>query len=114
MEAEVYSVERYEELHNSSKKRLNSIAYYPKLYYEDAYKVLHEHSPFVKILITAAPEEITEKLLQQLKIGGWMVVPVGVRSGQKMIIIRRTGNDTFEESIHGDFIFVPMEKGTEK
>lgn len=114
MGAEVYSVERYEELHNSSKKRLNSLGYYPKLFYGDGYEGLPEHSPFDKILITAAPEEIPEKLLQQLKIGGWMVVPVGVRSGQKMTIIRRTGNDTFEESIHGDFIFVPMEKGTEK
>ena len=43
-----------------------------------------------------------------------MVVPVGDRRVQKMTIIRRTGEDTFEESLHGDFIFVPMEKGTEK
>ena len=43
-----------------------------------------------------------------------MVVPVGDRKGQKMTIIKRTGENSFDESIHGDFIFVPMEKGTEK
>ena len=114
MGAEVYSIERYEELHNSSKKKLNSLGYYPNLFYGDGYEGLPNHAPFDKILITAAPKKVPEKLLQQLKIGGWMVVPVGGRVAQKMTIIRRTGEDRFEESIHGDFIFVPMEKGTEK
>jgi protein-L-isoaspartate(D-aspartate) O-methyltransferase len=114
MGAEVYSIERYEELHNSSKKTLNSLGYYPNLFYGDGFEGLPKLAPFDKILITAAPEKIPEKLLKQLKIGGWMVVPVGDRRVQKMTIIRRTGEDTFEESLHGDFIFVPMEKGTEK
>lgn len=114
MGAEVYSIERYMELHNKSKNTLNSLGYYPNLFYGDGYEGLPEYSPFDKIIITAAPEEIPEKLLQQLKIGGWMVVPVGERSVQKMTIIKRTGKDTYEESFHGDFIFVPMEKGTEK
>jgi len=114
MGAIVFSIERYEELHKTSKDILNSLGYYPNLFYGDGYEGLPEHEPFDKILITAAPEEIPENLLQQLKIGGWMVVPVGGRRGQKMTIIRRTGKDTFEASAHGDFIFVPMQKGTEK
>lgn len=52
--------------------------------------------------------------MYQLRIGGWMVVPVGGRSGQKMTIIKRTGEKSFKESLHGDFIFVPMQKGVEK
>ena len=114
MGAEVYSIERYEVLHNNSKKKLNSLGYYPNLYFGDGYEGLLEHAPFDKILITAAPEKIPEKLLQQLKIGGWMVVPVGDRRVQKMIVIIRSGKDKFVESSHGEFIFVPMEKGTEK
>ena len=114
MGADVYSIERYEELHISSKKKLNSLGYYPNLFYGDGYEGLPENAPFDKILITAAPEKIPEKLLQQLKIGGWMVVPVGGSRVQKMTIIRRTKENSFEESLHGDFIFVPMEKGTEK
>lgn len=114
MGAQVYSIERYEELHNSSKKTLNSLGYYPHLFYGDGFEGLPEFAPFDKILITAAPEKVPEKLLKQLKIGGWMIVPVGDRSVQKMTLIRRIDEDTFEESLHGDFIFVPMEKGTEK
>ena len=114
MGAEVYSIERFEELHNTAKEILNTLGYHPHLFFGDSYEGLPEHAPFDKILITAAPEQIPEKLLQQLEIGGWMVVPVGGRRGQKMTIIRRTGEDSFEESIHGDFIFVPMQKGTEK
>lgn len=114
MGAIVFSIERYEELHKTSKAILNSLGYYPNLFYGDGYEGLPEHAPFDKILITAAPEHVPEKLLQQLKIGGWMVVPVGGRRGQKMTIILRTGKDSYDESEHGDFIFVPMQKGTEK
>ncbi|HLW10753.1 MAG TPA: protein-L-isoaspartate(D-aspartate) O-methyltransferase, partial [Fermentimonas sp.] len=114
MGATVFSIERYEELHKTSKAILNSLGYYPNLFYGDGYEGLPEHAPFDKILITAAPEHVPEKLLQQLKIGGWMVVPVGGRRGQKMTIILRTGKDSYDESEHGDFIFVPMQKGTEK
>lgn len=114
MGAEVYSIERFEELYLSAKKTLNSLGYYPNLFYGDGYEGLPEDAPFDKILVTAAPEEIPKKLMHQLRIGGWMVVPVGGRQGQKMTIIRRIGEDSFEESEHGDFIFVPMQKGIEK
>ncbi len=114
MGAEVYSIERYYELYETAKEVLNSQGYFPSLFYGDGYEGLPEHAPFDKILITAAPPAIPEKLLEQLTIGGWMVAPVGGRLGQKMTIIRRTGKDSFEQSEHGDFIFVPMKKGTEK
>lgn len=114
MGAEVYSIERFEELYLSAKKILNSLDYYPHLFYGDGYEGLPDSAPFDKILVTAAPEEIPQKLIYQLRVGGWMVVPVGGRSGQKMTIIKRTGEDSFEESLHGDFIFVPMQKGIEK
>lgn len=114
MGADVYSIERFEELYLTAKKTLNSLGYYPHLFYGDGYEGLPDEAPFDKILVTAAPEEIPEKLMYQLCIGGWMVVPVGGRMGQKMTIIKRTGEDSFDESLHGDFIFVPMQKGIEK
>lgn len=114
MGAEVYSIERYEKLYLTAKETLNSQGYYPYLFYGDGFEGLPEHAPFDKILITAAPNEIPKKLMGQLAIGGWMVVPVGGRQGQKMTIIKRTGEDSFEKSEHGDFIFVPMQKGVEK
>ena len=114
MEAEVYSIERYYNLYESAKETLNKLGYYPNLFFGDGFEGLSEHAPFDKILITAAPEKIPEKLLQQLRIGGWMVAPVGGRAGQKMTVIRRISENEFKESEHGDFIFVPMQEGTVK
>ena len=113
MDAEVYSIERYQELHFQAKETLNKLGYYPRLFFGDGFEGLPQHAPFDKILVTAAPEKIPEKLLNQLKIGGWMVAPIGGRQGQKMTVIKRIGNDKFRESEHGDFIFVPMQEGTE-
>lgn len=114
MGAEVYSIERYKELHLQAKRALNSLGYQPNLFFGDGYEGLPDHAPFDKILITAAPEKVPEKLLKQLKIGGWMVLPLGGRQGQKMMIIKRDDENKFSESEHGDFIFVPMQTGTEE
>jgi len=113
MDAEVYSIERYQELHFQAKETLNKLGYYPRLFFGDGFEGLPQHAPFDKILVTAAPEKTPEKLLNQLKIGGWMVAPIGGRQGQRMTVIKRISNDKFRESEHGDFIFVPMQEGTE-
>lgn len=109
----VYSIERYHELYLLAKERLFRLGYTPQLFYGDGYQGLPDHVPFDKILITAAPEEIPEKLKEQLHIGGWMVLPLGGRQGQKMTIVKRTDEDRYSQTTHGDFIFVPMQKGTE-
>lgn len=114
MGAEVYSIERYRELYLTAKERLNSLGYTPQLFHGDGYEGLPEHAPFDKILITAAPVEIPEKLKEQLRIGGWMVLPLGGRQGQKMTMVKRTDEESYRTTTHGDFIFVPMQKGSEK
>jgi protein-L-isoaspartate(D-aspartate) O-methyltransferase len=114
MGADVYSIERYQGLYLTAKERLNRLGYYPRLFFGDGYEGLPEHAPFDKILITAAPEEIPERLKEQLRIGGWMVLPLGGRQGQKMTVVTRTGEEKYRKTTHGDFIFVPMQKGTEK
>lgn len=113
MEVEVYSIERYQELYLLAKERLRRLGYTPQLFFGDGYEGLPGLAPFDKILITAAPEEIPEKLKEQLRIGGWMVLPLGGRHGQKMTVVKRTGEDRYSRTTHGDFIFVPMQKGTE-
>ena len=110
----MYSIERYHLLYQTAKETLNKLGYYPNLYHGDGFEGLPEHAPFDKILLTAAPEEVPEKLLQQLKVGGWLVGPLGGRKGQKMTKIERVGEEKFRKTLHGDFIFVPMQEGTEK
>ena len=68
------------------------------------------YGPFDRILITAGAPEVPKELLNQLKIGGKMVVPVGNRN-QVMTLIERIDKDEYITSTHGNFIFVPLLKG---
>jgi len=109
--AKVYTIERQRELYLKSRTLLTELGYKPYFFYGDGYKGLPGFAPFDKILITAGAPEIPEDLLQQLKIGGRMVVPVGESGGQVMIVVDKVGEDKFEKTEHGYFSFVPMLKG---
>lgn len=75
----------------------------------DGYKGWPQHAPFDKILLTAAPESIPETLLQQLKIGGKLVAPVGaLYSHQDLVLITREDETHFSEQKILDVRFVPM------
>jgi len=75
---EVYTVEIIEELCNSAKNRLNELGYYNvNVLCEDGYFGWEENSPFDGIIVTCAPDHIPHPLINQLKEGGIMVIPVG-------------------------------------
>lgn len=68
-----------------------------------------EFSPFDKILISAATEEIPEKLLEQLKIGGRLVIPIGREYElQDLVLIEKTSKNQFKEKRFLGFVFVPL------
>jgi protein-L-isoaspartate(D-aspartate) O-methyltransferase len=81
-----------------------------ELFYGDGYKGLPTFAPFDKIIVTAGAPNIPENLLLQLKIGGWMVLPLGDQSGQVMTKITRIGEGEFQQKTFGNFAFVPMLK----
>jgi protein-L-isoaspartate(D-aspartate) O-methyltransferase len=110
--AKVYTIERYRDLFLKAQKTLSSLGYNIDFFYGDGYTGKPQYGPFDGIVVTAAAPEIPSELLRQLKIGGRLVVPVGSSSSQAMTVVERTGEDAFEYSNHGDFIFVPMLKGT--
>ena len=113
MGVEVYSIERYKQLHLKARNTLRTLGYEVKLFYGDGYEGLSDYAPFDKILITAAADAFPEKLLKQLKIGGIMVAPIGDDTHQIMTAIKRVGEDKYKETKHGAFRFVPMLKGVE-
>lgn len=113
MGAKVYTIERQKELYLKSRTLLTEMHYKPYFFYGDGYKGLPQHAPFDKILITAGAPSIPEDLLNQLKSGGIMVVPLGGASGQRMTSIKKNDDKNYEKVEHGDFIFVPMLKGKE-
>ena len=112
MGARVYTIERHRELYIKAQRTLSALGYTADFFYGDGYEGKPRYGPFDGIVITAATPEVPEKLKYQLKTGGRMVVPVGDSSSQVMTLVIRTGDDEFEYSDHGTFVFVPMLKGT--
>jgi protein-L-isoaspartate(D-aspartate) O-methyltransferase len=112
MGAKVYTIERYRELYLKAQRTLASLGYTADFFYGDGYEGKLQYGPFDGIIITAATKEIPEKLPPQLKIGGRMVIPIGSAESQVMTLIVRKGEDNYEYSTHGSFVFVPMLKGT--
>jgi protein-L-isoaspartate(D-aspartate) O-methyltransferase len=109
--ARVYTIERQRQLFLEAQKTLQPLNYKPIFFYGDGYEGVPSYAPFDRILVTAAAREIPQSLLNQLAIGGILVVPEGGQSGQKMIKVVRESKDSFQRSEHGYFSFVPMLKG---
>jgi len=112
MGAKVYTIERFRELFLKAQRILTSLGYSADFFYGDGYEGKSQYGPFDGIIITAAAPEVPEALLNQLKTGGRLVVPVGNSGSQVMTVVERTGPESYERSEHGNFIFVPMLKGT--
>ncbi len=112
MGARVFTIERQKELYNRVHKFLPEIGYNPACFFGDGYKGLPGFAPFDKIIVTAGAPEIPEGLISQLVIGGMMVIPVGNDQRQEMKLVTRISENDYKTENHGDFIFVPLLKGT--
>jgi protein-L-isoaspartate(D-aspartate) O-methyltransferase len=82
-----------------------------KFFYGDGYLGLPTFAPFDKILITAAAPYIPSQLVDQLKVGGKMVVPLDEDDQQRMLRITRNADGTIAEEAFSRFSFVPMLTG---
>ena len=113
--ARVYTIERQEALFHKTNKLLNILEVGNiRTYFRDGYKGLPEFAPFEKILVTAGATTIPEALKKQLKIGGFLVIPVGEGKVQKMIRLTRLSEKEFKKETFDDFRFVPFLKGLNK
>lgn len=109
MGAQVYTIERQKKLFESNK----AFAYlkkYPniKFFYGDGYEGLPTYAPFDKVIITAAAPDIPQKLVNQMKPGGMMVIPVGSGDVQTMKRLIRQADGSIKEEVYDRFSFVPM------
>jgi protein-L-isoaspartate(D-aspartate) O-methyltransferase len=112
MGAQVYTIERQKKLFDSN-KNFAFIKKYPniKFFYGDGYEGLPTFAPFDKVLITAAAPDVPQKLIDQLKVGGMMVIPVGTGDVQVMKRIIKQADGSLKEEIYDRFSFVPMLTG---
>jgi len=112
MGAKVYTIERFRELFLKAQRTLTSLGYNIDFFYGDGYEGKPQYGPYDGIVITAAAPAVPPALPQQLKTGGRLVIPLGTSTSQVMTVVERTGPDSFEYSDHGNFVFVPLLKGT--
>ncbi|MDR0420378.1 MAG: protein-L-isoaspartate(D-aspartate) O-methyltransferase [Prevotellaceae bacterium] len=109
--ATVYTIERQRELFIKCQKILTKINCFPYLFLGDGYEGKPMFAPFDKILVTAGAKSIPHKLLQQLTVGGKMVIPVGDSKVQEMLVIDKLSEENYKAAKFGKFSFVPMLQG---
>ena len=110
--AQVYTIERQKKLYDSN-KLFPLLKKYPtiKFFYGDGYEGLPTFAPFDKVIITAAAPDVPPKLIEQMKVGGMMVIPVGAGEVQLMKRITKLENGALKEEVFDRFSFVPMTEG---
>ena len=108
----VYSVERIVALQTQARERYHQLGIHNiSLKHSDGSWGWPQYGPYPAIIVTAAPEQVPEALLQQLAPGGIMVIPVGSQRGvQKLLLITREQNQFVEEELDA-VKFVPMLNG---
>lgn len=108
---QVYSIERIGALLTRARQRLNELRLYNiQSKVGDGFAGWEKHAPFDAIIVTAAPEHIPKALIQQLVIGGRLIIPVGIAQQQRLLIVTRTEEGTEQQELEG-VSFVPMLKG---
>ena len=108
--AEVYTVERLEGLATSASKRLAELGYSNiHVRQGDGSLGWPEHAPYDAIVATASGPDVPTALLEQLAIGGRLVMPVGTQFGsQRLVRVERTSADSYKRVTLEDVLFVPL------
>ncbi len=105
---QVYTIERVEPLFNEARRRLRQIgAHNVHFRLGDGHQGWSEHAPYDGILVAAAPEEVPPALLEQLAMGGRLIIPVGGQGSQELMRITRT-TEGFRRERLDRVLFVPL------
>ncbi len=111
---QVYSVERIRGLLNQARERFHRLHIRNvHLKYSDGGWGWPEHALYDGIIVTAAPLEVPAPLIEQLAIGGRLLIPAGQGGAQQLLQITRTGASTHESKVLEPVRFVTLRGGTE-
>jgi protein-L-isoaspartate(D-aspartate) O-methyltransferase len=112
MGARVFTIERQKKLYDKHKQFVFRNKYPNiKFFYGDGFEGLPTYAPFDKVIVTAAAPFIPPKLVDQMKTGGVMVIPVDFDGGQRMLRITKLPDGSLNEEAFDQFSFVPMLQG---
>lgn len=106
--AEVYTVERHKKLYEKARSTLRELGYSVRAKLGDGTLGWSAYAPYDAIVVTAGAPVVPEDLVDQLRLNGRLVVPVGDDKRQEMIRIIKIREDEFEEEHFSDFKFVPL------
>lgn len=111
---DVYTIEIVEPLAERATRTLKRLKY-DNVHTRagDGYKGWEEAAPFDKIIVTCSPEEVPQPLVDQLREGGTMVIPVGERYQQTLYLLRKEGGELKKEALRAT-LFVPMTGAAEE
>mgnify|MGYP000010950448 CR=1 FL=1 len=107
MGIKVFSIERQKELFDHTRPILTKLGYRLEMKFGDGYKGLPERAPFDGIVVTAGAPFIPKALVEQLKPGGRLVIPVGENVQKMKLLTKNDRGQVFQEE-KGDFRFVPL------
>jgi protein-L-isoaspartate(D-aspartate) O-methyltransferase len=105
----VYSIEIVQPLATAAKATLKSLGYRNvHVRHGDGYRGWKEHAPFDLIIVAAAPDHVPEPLIEQLAVGGKLVIPIGTRFGQQLIVLTKEADGRIDRKVVAPVAFVPM------
>lgn len=105
--ATVYGIEIVEALVEPARERLVELGHEVEVRHGDGWAGWSEHAPYDAIIVAAAPEVVPKALREQLAVGGRLVLPVGRRFDQRLIVVTRTETGFSEHTVI-PVAFVPM------
>lgn len=108
MGADLYTIEYQKKLYERTKKFLPQIGYRANFFYGDGSKGLQRFAPYDKIIVTAGAPTVPAELINQLKVGGVLIIPVGNAKTQKMLRVTKLENNKLSTEEFSDFKFVPL------
>lgn len=112
--AKVYTIERQRALYERTDKLLRELGFGAiRTFLGDGYEGLKMFAPFDKILVTAGATALPENLINQLAIGGYLVIPIGGDDVQTMWRYTKVTETEIKSESFGKFKFVPFLKGTQ-
>lgn len=111
----VYSIEIVEPLATAAKNRLQSLGYdNVTVRHGDGYQGWPEQAPFDAIIVAAAPDHVPQPLIDQLAIGGRLILPVGKQFGQTLLLIEKQADGGIRRTGVAPVAFVPLTRSSDQ
>ncbi|MCF7869560.1 MAG: protein-L-isoaspartate(D-aspartate) O-methyltransferase [Candidatus Omnitrophica bacterium] len=106
--AKVYGVEKHSNLAQKAEEKIKALRYAIKIKIGDGTLGWDRFAPYDKIIVTAAAPKLPKSLLEQLNVGGKLVIPVGSRFSQELIKVEKRKKDEFSSKAVCGCVFVPL------